>query len=153
MTRALVTGVAGFIGSHIAEELIRRNVTVIGVDDLSAGYESNIPEGVIFFKGDIYHADKWGSILKGVDVVFNNAASKKNVCLKDPARDMEVNGIGQYKLLKACVDNSVNKFIHASTGSVYGEVHGRITEDTPRNPVSYLRDKQDGRGELCSILL
>jgi UDP-glucose 4-epimerase len=136
MVKAIVTGVAGFIGSHIATELIRRNVVVIGIDNLSAGYIENIPEDVIFINADVYDIDKYSYLLKGVDVVFHNAASKKNICLKDPARDMEVNGIATYKLLNACVENSVNKFIHASTGSVYGEVEGLITEITGRNPVS-----------------
>ncbi len=77
MIKVLVTGVAGFIGSHIAEELIRRDVVVIGLDDLSAGYESNIPEGVIFLQADLYKTNQWSHMLKGVDAVFHNAASKK----------------------------------------------------------------------------
>ena len=137
MATILVTGVAGFIGSHIAEKLLLGNNTVIGIDDLSAGYLSNIPERVIFLKDDICNIQKYDSIMKSVDVVFNNAASKKNICLKDPARDMEVNGIGTLKLLQSSLKNGVKKFIHASTGSVYGEVEGVITENTPRNPVSF----------------
>ena len=138
MAAILVTGVAGFIGSHIAEHLLRGNNTVIGIDDLSAGYQRNIPKGVIFIKDDIGNIGNYRSIMKDIDVIFNNAASKKNICLKDPARDMEVNGIGTYRLLQSAIDNGVEKFIHASTGSVYGEVSGgKITEATPRNPVSF----------------
>lgn len=137
MAKVIVTGVAGFIGSHIAEHLLRGNNTVIGIDDLSAGYERNIPPGVIFIKEDICKADRIASVFKDASVVFHNAASKKNICLNNPNRDMEVNGIGTLKLLQLCVDKGVNKFIHASTGSVYGEIKDIITEDTPRNPVSY----------------
>lgn len=138
MAAILVTGVAGFIGSHIADHLLRGNNTVIGIDDLSAGYQRNIPKGVIFIKDDICNIRKYKSIMKDIDVVFNNAASKKNICLKDPARDMEVNGIGTYRLLQSAMDNGIKKFVHASTGSVYGEVFGEtITEDTARNPVSF----------------
>lgn len=75
--------------------------------------------------------------MDGVHVVFHNAASKKNVCLTDPARDMAVNGIGTLRLLQAARKHGVLKFVHASTGSVYGEVKGITTEDTPFRPVSY----------------
>jgi nucleoside-diphosphate-sugar epimerase len=72
-----------------------------------------------------------------MDVVFHNAASKKNVCVSHPDYDMEVNGIGTLRLLMECEKAGVPKFIHASTGSVYGEVAGLITEEAPTNPVSY----------------
>lgn len=137
MAKVIVTGVAGFIGSHIAEHLLRGNNTVIGIDDLSAGYERNIPEGVIFIKHDIRNIEQISSVFKDVKAVFHNAASKKNICLNDPARDMEINGIGTLKLLQQCVNNSVNKFIHASTGSVYGEVRGVMIESSSKNPRSY----------------
>jgi len=92
---------------------------------------------VIFIKDDICNIDRYASALDGVDVVFHEAASKKNICLRDPARDMEVNGIGTLNLIRQCVNRGVKKFVHASTGSVYGEVQGVINEDTPRNPVSF----------------
>jgi len=137
MATILVTGVAGFIGSHIAEQLLKENNIVIGIDDLSAGYQQNIPPKVVFIPTDILNIGNYDSIMKDVDVVFHNAASKKNICLKNPSRDMQVNGIGTLRLLQSAVKNGVTKFVHASTGSVYGEVFGKkITEDTPRNPVS-----------------
>jgi nucleoside-diphosphate-sugar epimerase len=133
--KTLVTGVAGFIGSHIAERLLKDGHEVIGIDDFSAGYYHNVPSGVKLFCRDILTVDS--EIMIGVDIIFHNAASKKNICLKNPKRDMEVNGIGTLHLLQECITNGVSRFIHASTGSVYGEVKGLITEDTPRNPCSY----------------
>lgn len=135
--KALVTGVAGFIGSHIAERLLEIDVAVVGIDDLSAGYESNIPKGVDFHKIDICEISKYDQVLKGVDVIFHQAASKKNICLNNPSRDMEVNGIGTLRLLEQAIEHRVKKFVHASTGSVYGEVKGVINEDTPRKPLSF----------------
>jgi len=135
LMKCVVTGVAGFIGSHIAERLIKEGHTVIGVDDFSAGYAVNIPNGVTSLRLDI--AAIPDVMLAGVDVIFHQAASKKNICVKNPARDMEVNGIGTLALLQQAVRCGVRKFVHASTGSVYGEVAGIITEATPRNPVSY----------------
>jgi len=70
-------------------------------------------------------------------VVFHNAASKKNVCLVDPESDLEVNSKGTLRLLLACKEAGVKNFIHASTGSVYGEANGLLKEDGPVNPVSY----------------
>jgi nucleoside-diphosphate-sugar epimerase len=138
--KALVTGAAGFIGSHIAERLIKDGHKVRTTDDLSAGYIKNIPNKSEFLLSDITHIDVdfvARSLLSDVDVVFHNAASKKNICLNNPVRDLEVNGGGTLKLLMACRKYGVKKFVHASTGSVYGEVHGVTTEETLCNPVSH----------------
>ena len=146
---ALVTGGAGFIGSHIAERLIKDGHKVVIVDDLSAGKKHNIPKGAVFIEGDVSGKfDEYGDIdvlykyklkdiLPLIDVVFHNAASKKNICLKSPTMDLDVNGKGTLKMLQMCKKAGVKHFIHASTGSVYGEVKGVITEETLCNPVSY----------------
>jgi len=135
--KTVVTGGAGFIGSHIAEALLDEGHEVIIIDNLSSGKVDNIPEKAEFIKADIGSTLLYDHVLNDVDVVFHNAASKKNICLKDPVMDMGVNGIGTLKLLDACRKAGVINFIHASTGSVYGEVDGLITEETPANPVSY----------------
>jgi len=133
--KALVTGVAGFIGSHIAERLLNNGHEVFGIDNLSAGYRKNIPQNCTFIEWDVVRKlDE--SLLKNIDVVFHNAASKKNICLNDPERDLDVNGRGTLSLLLACQKAGVKKFVHASTGSVYGDVE-RMTEQTICNPVSY----------------
>ena len=132
--RVIVTGCAGFIGSHLTERLLKAGQDVIGIDDLSAGYIENIPKGIEFHKMDICEAPLW--IFKDVDVVFHLAASKKNICLKDPRRDLDVNGKGVLHLLQMCKKAGVKKFVHSSTGSVYGEAD-YIDENTPTRPVSY----------------
>ena len=137
MAKIIVTGVAGFIGSHIAARLVKDGHEVIGIDDLSAGRRENIPKGVVFEYRDVTEAHQYKALFDGAEAVFHNAASKKNICLANPARDMEVNGIGTLRLLTTAVDMGVEKFIHASTGSVYGEVKGTIHESTPKNPVSF----------------
>jgi nucleoside-diphosphate-sugar epimerase len=135
--KAIVTGGAGFIGSHIAEALLKQGAKVTVIDDLSAGKTQNIPEGCHFVRADITAPQLYKDFLGGCNVVFHNAASKKNVCLKNPSRDLAVNGAGTLALLEHAKRNNVWKFIHASTGSVYGEVHGQITEKTLCQPVSY----------------
>jgi UDP-glucose 4-epimerase len=141
--RALVTGGAGFIGSHIIEELLKMNIEVISVDNFSAGREKNIRDFInnsLFtsYNVDITDYEKLKACFTGVDIVFNQAASKKNICLHDPRRDLDVNAKGTYNLLCLARDYGVKKFVHASTGSVYGEaqIHPQ-TEEHPLEPVSY----------------
>ena len=90
--KALVTGVAGFIGSHVADALIKEGHEVYGIDDLSAGYRHNLNPHVKFFNADVSDKVTMKTFFDGhkFDVIFHNAASKKTVCLKDPSRDLEV---------------------------------------------------------------
>jgi len=136
--KAVVTGGAGFIGSHIAELLLDEGYEVIVIDDLSAGKMENVPEGARFVEANV--CDPWHWIeqqFNGVDVVFHNAASKKRICLTDPQRDLSVNAGGTLNLLRMAVRCGVKKFVHASTGSVYGIAKGPIGETTCPNPVSF----------------
>jgi nucleoside-diphosphate-sugar epimerase len=142
--KVIVTGGAGFIGSHICEELARQGAHVICLDDLSAGKESNISflrehQGFRFVAKDVCDDDpSMDALFDGTSVVFHNAASKKNICLLDPQRDLEVNAGGTLNLLQYAKKHSVPKFIHASTGSVYGEPRLLPTnEEHPFTPVSY----------------
>ena len=135
--KALVTGGAGFIGSHIAEELLAQGHEVWIIDDLSSGYEKNVPEGCKPIYGDLSLIGLYKDVLHDLDVIFHNAASKKNICLKDPVRDAEVNTIGTLQLLKFAHENGVKKFVHASTGSVYGEQVALLREWLHPQPVSY----------------
>lgn len=139
--KAIVTGGAGFIGSHIAERLIKDRHSVTVLDDLSAGKLENIPRGAKFCQLDVSNWDELGvneEYFAGCDVIFHNAASKKNICLRDPVRDLQVNGGGTLMLLQLAKKYKVKKFVHASTGSVYGNVvSGKICEGTHLLPVSY----------------
>ena len=132
----LVTGGAGFIGSHLAEELLSQGHEVWVYDNLVAGYLKNVPKGCFMVNDDILNIDMHEE-LKNVDVIFNNAASKKNICLKDPVRDAEVNTIGTLKLLEFAYRNNIKKFVHASTGSVYGNTSSPLREWDKPAPVNY----------------
>ena len=140
--KALVTGGAGFIGSHICESLVTRGFQVISIDDYSAGKKINLYHLKKYQKFqevncDITDYKKLARYFKDVDIIFHNAASKKSICLKDPRRDLLVNGTGTFNLLELSIKNKVKKFVHASTGSVYGERVAKQDEDHPLNPVSY----------------
>ena len=140
--KALVTGGGGFIGSHLCEALLDKGYKVVCFDNMSAGKLENIVhlrknKNFQFILGDVRDSDMLDDALVGVDVVFNQMASKKTICERSPVEDCEVNAGGTLNLLLAMQRNGVNKIVHASTGSVYGEVIGRINENTPLNPVSY----------------
>ena len=141
--KALVTGGAGFIGSHIVEELLKSGIDVVSVDDFVAGKEANVAAFMnnphfTSYKCDVTDYDELKKCFDGVDLVFHEAASKKNVCLKDPRRDLRVNGEGTFNVLELVRDLRVKKMVHASTGSVYGEaIEIPQTEKHPLCPVSY----------------
>ena len=73
-----------------------------------------------------------------MDIVFHQAASKKTICLNNPRLDLEINAKGTFNLLELSVKHNVKKFVHASTGSVYGEAQYKPQDEQhPLNPTSY----------------
>lgn len=139
----LVTGGAGFIGSHIVEEALKYGLEVVSIDNYLAGKTENTAlfkdnPYFTFVNADITNYDEIEHLFNNIDVVFHNAASKKTVCIKDPARDLEINAKGTYNVLKAATKHDVTKLVHASTGSVYGEpVYFPTDEKHPTNPTSF----------------
>lgn len=110
----LVTGAAGFIGSHIFEEIKNQGKHVVGIDNFeNSQTNSNVLDIDIARPMDIE------SIFHGIDVVFHNAASKCTVCRKDPKRDLMTNAQGSFNVFNAAQRAGVKKVIHASTGSVF----------------------------------
>ena len=140
--KALVTGGAGFIGSHIVDSLLADEYRVISIDNYSAGKHENLSHinnsDFQEISCDVCDFDKLKQLMEGVDIVFHEAASKKNICIKDPRMDLDVNGKGTLNVLEAARECGVKKIVHASTGSVYGEpTVFPQTEQHPLNPNSY----------------
>lgn len=138
--RVLVTGGAGFIGSHVAETFLRAGHQVTVLDDLSSGKRENLPEGVRFIQADIRSAQAREAIIVGAyDAVVHQAAQidvRRSV--DDPAYDADINLIGLLNLLEACVEANVRRFIFASSGGAcYGEqIVYPAPESHPLQPVS-----------------
>jgi len=139
-----VTGAAGFIGSHICETLLDNGAHVFALDDMSAGRLSNVTPlanhpNYNFVEGSVLESGtKMDELFTDLDTVFHNAATKKNICLVDPSRDLDVNAGGTLNLLLHAKKHHIRKFVSASTGSVYGEPSIFPTdEDHPLRPVSY----------------
>lgn len=142
-SRALVTGGAGFIGSHLVDALLADGLEVVSIDDYSAGKVDNHAHlrghpGFKAVAADVTVRDQIAPHFEAIDVVFHEAVSKNTVCMRDPARDLEVNAKGTLNVLELARAANVRKFVHASTGSVYGEAQYFPTDEHhPLNPASY----------------
>lgn len=127
MPTALVTGAAGFIGSHLVEELLDRGYTVRGLDNLSTGYRENLAgiESTADFtltEGDIRNRDEMGNALEGVSVVFHQAANTAVArSFEEPATVTANNATGTAKLFESAADSGVETVVVASSAAVYGD--------------------------------
>lgn len=123
----LVTGGAGFIGSHLVDRLLNEGFRVRVVDNLSTGEKENLAQhhskkSFQFIEGDIRDFDLVKKIVKGVDAVLHEAALVSVTrSVENPLLSNEVNVTGTVNLLKACVDAHVKRFVFASSCSVYGD--------------------------------
>jgi UDP-glucose 4-epimerase len=124
MSTVLVTGGAGFIGSHLAERLFRLGHDVRVLDDLSTGRLENLAgfeSGVELIVGDVRDESVLSSAVDGVDVVFHEAAlASVPRSVTDPIASNDVNVTGTLRLLVAARDAGVRRLINASSSSVYG---------------------------------
>ena len=121
--RILVTGGAGFIGSHVAEHLVDRGHEVAVVDDLSSGKRENVPEGVELYVHDVR---------SGCAEVFEEfqpealshqpAQMDVGRSVREPDFDADVNILGTIRLLQSCIEQGVKRVVFASSGgAIYGE--------------------------------
>jgi len=141
-TTVLVTGGAGFIGSHIVDLLIKNNYKVVIVDDLSSGREENINQNAWFYKLNITDQKGLAEVFKQEkpDYVCHEAAQiSVSFSVRDPLFDAQTNILGSLNLLQCCLLNhQVKGIVFASSGgTIYGEpAHFPITEDYPFRPQS-----------------
>lgn len=137
--RVLVTGGAGFIGSHVADHLLQSGHEVAVIDNLSTGKRGNVPKGACFYEMDI----RTGCPEVFEDFrpeVLSHQAAQMDVrrSVREPDFDAEVNVLGTIRLLENCVRHDTRRVIFASTGgAVYGEQRKfPATEDHPQYPIS-----------------
>ena len=139
--RVLVTGAAGFIGSHLVDRLVEKGAEVVAIDNLKDGNLSNLAESmdkIEFHKVDIRNFESLKEVMDGVEIVFHLAANA-NVpySVENPKYDFETNALGTFNVLKLSLDLDVEKVVYASSAAVYGEpVYVPIDEEHPLNPIS-----------------
>ena len=124
MPRALVTGGAGFIGSHVAELFVARGYEVLAVDDLSTGSERNVPPGVRLERIDIVDAPALGRAVSdfGPDVVCHLAAQASvTFSVDDPARDLDVNVRGTFNVCESAREAGAPVVFASTGGALYGD--------------------------------
>ena len=154
--RYLVTGGAGFIGSHIAEALLGVGESVRIFDNLATGRESNLAAlkgRAQFIQGDLRDLASVRVAMQGVEVVFHQAAlASVPRSIADPIKSLETNINGTQNVLLAARDSSVRRVVYASSSSVYGNTPTLPKrEDMPTHPMSpYAVQKLSGE-LLCGV--
>jgi len=141
--RVLVTGGAGFVGSHIVDELLHRGIETVVLDDLSSGTMDNLAQHLgdprlRVIHGRAAQADSVLGAVGDIDVVFHEAAiASVPRSVEDPALVHRVNVDETVELMNACVGRRVKRFIFASSAAVYGTVDGpAASEELLCRPVS-----------------
>ena len=145
----LVTGVAGFIGSNLLEQLLKLNQSVVGLDNFSTGHRSNLEEVLSgidpgqaarfsFVEGDIRDLSTCKECCKGVDIVLHQAAlGSVPRSIEDPIATNQNNIDGFLNMLVAVRDSKVRRFVYAASSSTYGDHPGLPkVEDSIGNPLS-----------------
>ena len=121
MSKVLITGVAGFMGSHLADEFLRRGYEVIGIDNLIGGYEENVPTGVDFRNLDLGDFDAVKDCFDGVDLVVHAACTAyEGLSVFSPALVTRNTSHITTVALSASVRANVKKFVHMSSMARYG---------------------------------
>ena len=135
--KVLITGGAGYVGSILSRELLRRGYEVVILDRFFFGYDSvrGIAGDVELIKGDIRWFDP--TLLEGVDAVIDLAALSNDPSGElNPEKTLEINYGGRVRVAKLAKKKGVKKYILASSCSVYGSSKELITEDSPVNPLT-----------------
>jgi hypothetical protein len=132
----LVTGAAGFLGSHICKELLNRKYEVIGVDNLLGGDKDNIPFLNNFYKLDCADFKSMLKITKDIDVLFHCAATAhEGLSVFSPYTITQNNIMATVGVATAAIQNGVKRIIYCSSMARYGDQQSPFTEDMPTKPV------------------
>lgn len=153
--KILVTGGAGFIGSHLVDALISQGHRVVVFDNLSSGKRSNLADvasRVEFVQGDIRDLDLLIKILSGCDLVYHMAAMVSvDQTVKEPVTSSQINDAGTLNVLEACRKNKVRRFVFSSSSAVYGDAPGLPKHEKmgskPQSP--YAVQKITGENYAC----
>jgi len=139
--KCFITGVAGFVGSNLADRLLKDGHDVVGYDNFTTGTLENLEYARTYSnfrcaKADILDLQKLELGMAGCDIVFHLAANADvRHGLNHPAKDLEQNTIGTFNVLEAMRTNEIKKIVFSSTGSVYGKHPSIPTKETESFPI------------------
>ncbi len=134
--KILVTGVAGFLGSHLAEQLSKMNHKVVGVDNMLGGYKDNVPKSIDFFNFDCCDLKKMNEIMNSVDVVYHCAATAhEGLSVFSPVEITKNNYLASVSVFTAAISNKVKRIIFCSSMARYGDQQTPFTEDMHPKPI------------------
>ncbi len=153
--KILVTGGAGFIGSHLVDSLASLGHRIIVFDNLSSGKLSNltsVENRIEFVPGDIRNLDLLIKILRDCDLVYHMAAMVSvNQTVQEPVASSQINEVGTLNVLEACRKNKVRRFIFSSSSAIYGDAPGLPKHEEmcskPQSP--YAVQKVTGENYAC----
>ena len=153
MSKLLVTGGAGFIGSNLVDELVKAGHKVSIIDNLSLGKREYLNPEAKFYKKDIRDLKSIKSLFKGVDCVFHLAAQPRiQPSIINPAESFSNNVLGTFNVILAARDNKVKKFVYSASSSAYGDQKKSPLKEAmkpnPKNPYALFKYK----GELMCDL-
>lgn len=140
MKKALVTGGAGFIGSHLADRLLKEGYEVVVIDNESTGYREYVPKEATYIKGDIRDLEKLVEAFEHrLDVVFHVAGQASTFkSFQNPHDDLSVNLSGTINVINLCLEYKVPRLLYASSMTTYGHPEKLPISETERcNPISY----------------
>ena len=141
MSHVLVTGGAGFIGSHLVERLLAQGDSVTVLDNLSTGLRANVPGDAELVEGDVGDRDAVAAVFgtRQFDAVFHIAGQASiRLSFAEPEVDLRTNVVGTVNVLRSCIESGVPRLVNASSMTAYGEPDAVPTsEDVPCIPVSY----------------
>jgi UDP-glucose 4-epimerase len=151
--RVLVTGGAGFIGSHLVDALVAEDHEVVVLDDLETGFRSNVHERARLTLGSVADDDAVREAMQGCELVFHQAAHKAVLrSVEHPLLTDTINTHGTLTVLKAALDAGVQRVVHASSSSVYGGAAPLPTaEDAPMHPRSPYAVSKLAAEEYCRV--
>ena len=136
-----ITGGAGFIGSHLVDQLLQLGHRVVAYDNFSSGQErfieqANVSPNFILMRGDVLDLDSLTEAMEGTEFVYHMAANADvRFGLEHPRQDLEQNTIATFNVLEAMKANGLRRIAFASTGSIYGEPEVFPTPETAPFPV------------------
>tara|TARA_B100002051_G_C16717935_1_gene630569 strand:- start:573 stop:1589 length:1017 start_codon:yes stop_codon:yes gene_type:complete len=134
--KILVTGAAGFLGSHLSEKLANMGNEVIGVDNMQGGYADNVPKNIKFHNFDCCNLKKMNEVMSGVDVVYHCAATAhEGLSVFSPYEIGKNNYLASVAVFSSAVSKKVKRIIFCSSMARYGSQKYPFTEDMKPSPV------------------